>query len=71
MVVVGGLRISVVYSVHVHVRRVGCAVVVEGVGFVSFSNLPYELGVEVEGVVGLFNGGSFEFVEEYTRQISQ
>ena len=45
------------YSVHVHARRVGCTVVVDGVGFVSFSNLPYELGIEVEGVVGLHVSG--------------
>ena len=57
VVVVGGLNISVVYSVHVHARRVGCVVVIDRVGFVSFSNLPYKLGVEVEGVVGLHVSG--------------
>ena len=45
------------YSVHVHARKVGCTVVVDGVGFVSFSNLPDELGVEVECVVGLHVSG--------------
>ena len=53
------LRIAycTLYSVYVHVRRVRCAVVVDRVGSVSFGNLPYELGVEVEGVVGLHVSG--------------
>ena len=40
VVVVGGLRVSVVYSVHVHVHGVGRAVKVDRVGFESFCDLP-------------------------------
>ena len=53
MVVVGGLRVSVVYSVHVHVREVGCVVKVDRVGFESYRDLVYKFGVEVKGVAGL------------------
>ena len=52
-----GVWICVMYGVYVHARRVRCAVVVDRVGSVSFGNLPYELGVEVEGVIGLHISG--------------
>ena len=53
VIVVGGLRVAVVYGIHVHVHGVGRAVEVDRVGFESFRNLLYEFSIEVEGVAGL------------------
>ena len=50
---VGGWMVAVLYSVHVQVYEVGCAVEVDRVGFESSCNFLYESGVEVEGVAGL------------------
>ena len=53
MVVVGGLRVSVVYSIHVHVHGAGRVVKVNRVSFESCLNFLYKFGIEVEGVSGL------------------
>ena len=53
VVVVGGLRVAIVYGVHAHVHGVGRVVEVERVGFESCRKFLYEFGVEVEGVSGL------------------
>ena len=53
MALVGRLRISVLYCVHVHVHGAGHVVEVNRVGFESFRDLPYEFSIEVEGVAGL------------------
>ena len=52
MVVVGGLRVSVVYSVHVHVHGAGRVIEVDRVCFVSCFDFFHKLGVEVEGLAG-------------------
>ena len=44
VVLVGGLRVAVLYGVHVHVHGVGRAVEVDRVGFESFCNLSYKFG---------------------------
>ena len=53
VVVVGGLRVSVVYSIHVHVHGAGRVVEVNRVSFESCLNFLYKFGIEVEGVSGL------------------
>ena len=53
VVVVGNLRVAVMYGVHVHVHGVGHAVEVDRVGFESFRNLLYKVWIKVEGVAGL------------------
>ena len=52
MVVVSRLRISILYSVHVHVHGVGRVVEVDRVCLVSCRNFLHKFGVEVEGVAG-------------------
>ena len=52
VVVVGGLRVSVVYSVHVHVHGAGRVIEVDRVCFVSCFDFLHTLGVEVEGLAG-------------------
>ena len=54
--VVSRLRISILYSVHIHVHGAGCVVKVDRVCFVSCLNFLHKLGVEVEGVAGKFEG---------------
>ena len=46
------LRISILYSIHVHVHGAGRVVKVNRVCFVSCPNFLHKLGVEVEGVAG-------------------
>ena len=53
MAVVSRLRISILYSVHVHVHGAGHVVKVDRVRFESCRNFLYEFGIEVEGVSGL------------------
>ena len=54
MGVVSKLRISILYSVHVQVHGAGCVVEVNRVCFVSCLDFLHKLGVEVEGVAGLY-----------------
>ena len=53
MVVVSRLRISILYSVHVHVHGAGRVIEVDRVCFVSCLDFLHKVGVEVEGVAGL------------------
>ena len=53
MVVVGGLRVAIVYSVHVHVHGAGRVVEVDRVSFESCLDFLYKFSIEVEGVSGL------------------
>ena len=57
MVVVSRLRISILYSVHVHFHGAGCVVEVDRVRFVSCFDFLHKFGVEVEGVAGPQVGG--------------
>ena len=52
VVVVGGLRVSVVYSIHVHVHGAGRVIEVDRVCFVSCFDFLHKFGVEVEGLAG-------------------
>ena len=52
MVVVGGLRVYVVYSVQVHVHMAGCVIEIDRVCFVSCFDFLHKLGVGVEGLAG-------------------
>ena len=49
VVVVGGLRVSVVYSFHIHVHEAGRVIEIDRVCFVSCCDVLHKLGVEVEG----------------------
>ena len=53
MVVIGELRISVVYSIHIHVHEAGRVIEIARVCFVSCFNILHKLGVEVEGLAGV------------------
>ena len=52
VVVVGGLRVSVVYSVHIHVHEAGRVIEIDRVCFVFCCDVLHKLGVEVEGLAG-------------------
>ena len=53
MAVVSRLRISILYSIHVHIHGAGRVIEVDRVCFVSCLDFFHKVGVEVEGVAGL------------------